>query len=265
MARKDLIGVKHVSYSQIDKWRRCPRSWEYSYVKGIWGPATPNLIVGSAYHDTLEKCFKFRINNDEHIDSDILEELMQDSWDKQTVSRDINWQGQDKDTLFNVFTALAREYVETTLHLITPSEVEQELQIPLSDGTLFILRYDLRDINGIVYDHKTANPGAVSLSYSQNNINKHLQPTATAFALNEEIEFCYHLAVKYARPKIRTMNTHRTKNDIEYFKLALEQTVKAMNSGICPPNEDGWWCDPLYCENYSDCRPGLGKKYTVLE
>jgi len=46
--------LNHVSHSQLSMWIRCPRQWEYRYVKNVKSLSSGALIEGSCYHDTLE-------------------------------------------------------------------------------------------------------------------------------------------------------------------------------------------------------------------
>ena len=50
----ELLGLRHVSASQIAMYQRCPRQWAFRYVLGIKRPPDGGLVVGSGVHAGAE-------------------------------------------------------------------------------------------------------------------------------------------------------------------------------------------------------------------
>lgn len=272
MPRKDLENLKHLSHSQIDRLRQCPAQWEFSYVKKIPVTGSPNFIVGTAYHGAIEQAFRFKLETGEDTDPELVEELVHSEWEKFQKYTEMDWKGEDENQLLELTNDLAYKYVKEWLPGIMPKLVEKEYHIPINEedeegnvtptGYTFVLRLDLMDVKGIIYDHKTAKN---MMHYSQAEADRNPQASATAFALNSGIVFYNHVALKYKTPKIVAVRTYRTVEDVDWYKKMLPKYVKMVKSGIFPPNDSGWWCSPLYCDYYDICRPGLRKTISLID
>ena len=51
------MKIDHLSYSQINLFRTCPRQYHYRYVMQLTEPTTDALVLGSAVHDALSYHF----------------------------------------------------------------------------------------------------------------------------------------------------------------------------------------------------------------
>lgn len=264
MPREDLKNIKHLSYSQISKLRQCPTAWEFGYVKGIWAPSNPNFIVGNVYHSCVEASFKFKLENKGiDMDPDLIEDMAVTEWAKYLKENNVNWRDVDELQAFDLCLNMAYKYITEITPTIMPTEVEKEYVVQIDDtDTVFVLRLDLRDSKGIIYDHKSAKD---MRQYSQASVDQDSQATATAFALNEPIVFYNHIMLKYKTPKMVPMKTFRTRADIVWFTEVVKKYVRMIKSGIFPPNEDQWSCSPLYCDYYERCRPGLHKTVVTVD
>lgn len=47
-----------LSYSNLSTFRQCPKKWEYSYIEGLIEKDSENLLLGSIFHEILEKHYK---------------------------------------------------------------------------------------------------------------------------------------------------------------------------------------------------------------
>jgi len=47
--------IQHLSYSSVNKYRNCPRSWKLHYLEGIKKEDSEALIVGNLAHKIAEK------------------------------------------------------------------------------------------------------------------------------------------------------------------------------------------------------------------
>lgn len=242
----------HVSHSQLSLWEDCPRKWEFSYVKKLPRSSSDALIIGNVYHHVLEENFKAKMKLGFDLDSDIWIDILLTYWEEQVKSQEqIRWNKYSEEQALSVCTELATRYMEDFAPSITPVEVEKWLSGYIGN-TKFVLRMDLLTDAGIIIDHKTA-----ARAYKQDDVDKDNQATATAFALNKNIVFYNHIAVKTRTPYIQAMRTIRTRTDIEWWYRKAEANIAHMKTGYAPPREHGWLCTPLYCDYYDECRKGL--------
>lgn len=49
------LGIKHLSYSSVALWNRCPREWWLKYVHKVTETVGPALAFGTAMHQTIQQ------------------------------------------------------------------------------------------------------------------------------------------------------------------------------------------------------------------
>ena len=248
--------LDHVSVSQLNMWLRCPRQWEYRYVKGLKIPPSGALVEGRCYHKSLEENFLHKIESYEDLPVDECLDAFSTEWSKALSEEEsIDWEGKNPRDIKNEGHKLVRKYITDQAPYVQPLEVE-EWYISEISGVKFVARLDLIDCTGVVIDHKTSNK-----LYSQADVDRDMQASAAAFSLDRPIIFHNHVAVKFANPRIQVVKTVRTREDIEWWLDAASAIVAQMKSGIAPPRPTGWWCSPEYCGFYERCRGGLIRKF----
>lgn len=252
----DTNELNHVSHSQLNLWNKCPRQWEYAYVRGLHRPSSAPLLIGSAYHETLEENFRKKMILGHDLDFDICYDFFSTVWDVNLRKAWlVNWGKTNAGAAKDVGLSLVATYLEDVAPLVVPKQVEQTLNSNVG-GVNFVLRLDLIDSNNVIVDHKTAS----SLRfYSQDDVDKDMQASATAFALNKPIVFHFHVAVKSKVPYIHVAKTYRTQADIDWWYNKAVAIIEHMKSGYAPPREDGWWCSPDYCGFHDICRKDLAR------
>jgi len=246
----------HVSPSQLDMWQRCPRSWEFRYVKGVKSPPAGALVEGRCYHKSLEVNFQQKINTLTDLPVDDCLDAFSTEWDKAISEVEtVNWEDKEPGAIKNQGHSLVKSYITQVAPVVQPILVE-EWYVSDVAGVTFVMRVDLVNDVGTVIDHKTSGK-----SYNQTDVDKDMQASAAAFSLNRAILFENHVAVKTSNPRIQIIETVRTKEDISWWLDASSAIVLQMKSGIAPPRPGGWHCSPQYCGYYSLCRGGLLRKY----
>jgi len=249
-----MAGVDHVSHSQLQTWDKCPRQWEYRYVKKLSSKPSSELILGGAYHKALDTYFKHKIEKGEDMDVEDCLDAFIDEWRHRIKEAPVNWGYKNENSQLTLGLALVEEYIESTAPEVFPASSEETFVVKVS-GVDFICIIDLQDINRVVIDHKTA-----GRPYQQRDVDKDLQASAAALVLNRGIVFQNHVAVKAKTPYIQIVKTMRVVADIEWFTNKVGLTVKLMNSGNAPPSVDSWVCSPLYCPYWDNCRSELTRK-----
>lgn len=248
--------LDHVSPSQIDMWQRCPRQWEYRYVKGLKIPPSGALIEGHCYHKTLETNFAQKITSFEDLPVSDCLDIFSTEWEKSLADEEeIIWEVSTPGQVKDEGISLVKKYVVNQSPFVQPIEVE-EWYISEIAGVKFIMRIDLIESNGIVIDHKTS-----SKLYTQDDVDRDSQASAAAFSLNRAILFHNHVAVKTTVPKIQVVKTVRTREDIDWWLDMAAGVITQMKTGLAPPRPTGWHCSEKYCGYWNICRGGLIREY----
>lgn len=250
-----MPALSHISQTQIAMWQRCPRQWEYSYVRGIKIPPSGALIEGNCYHKALEVNFKQKIYTEEDLSAADCSDIFSSAWDR-AVSREelIDWGNLVPGSVKDQGIGLVGAYIETVAPAVHPKHVEQWCNSEVA-GVGFKLRADLIDIDDEVIDHKTS-----AKMLNQDDVDKDLQASATAFALDRAIIFKYHVAVKTKKPGIQIIQTIRGTADIDWWIDMTARIIIQMKSGIAPPNPTSRLCSPGFCGYWIMCRGDLERK-----
>lgn len=250
------ISLGHISHSQLNIWDKCPKKWEYLYVQKLREPPSGNLIFGSCYHQTLEENFKKKLILGHDLDYDICADFFSTLWDKSTSNTwETDWGKNSPDTMKDMGLILIGKYLDEVAPAVIPQFVEQWIEKDFSD-TKFVIRIDLIDMNNVVIDHKTS-----AKSYTQADVDKDMQASASAFALEHPIVFHNHVAVKTRVPQIQIVKTYRTHADINWWYRKALAILVHMKTGYAPPREDSWMCSEQYCGFYDLCRKDLARSF----
>ncbi len=249
--------LDHVSHSQLNMWSRCARQWEFRYVKGLKMPPSGALIEGGCYHKALEFNFYQKITSFEDMPVNECLDAFSDEWDIRLSGEDINWENKSPGFHKDEGISLVTEYMASTAFTVQPVVVEEALVSEVA-GIKFLCVPDMIDMKKVVIDHKTS-----ARAYSQNDVDKGLQASAEAFALDRPIMFQNHVAIKARVPKIQIIKSYRTRTDIDWWVEMAAQIITQMKTGIAPPNPDGWHCSPRFCGFYELCRSGTARSILV--
>jgi len=82
LAKKRRPDSLQLSYTQLEKYDRCPLAYWFSYVLRIPTPATASLVIGSAVHEALERFFK-GIQKDEPVSKESLLQYYEDAYTRE--------------------------------------------------------------------------------------------------------------------------------------------------------------------------------------
>lgn len=248
-------GRRHLSHSQITTMLKCPKQYEFKYIKKLQRPVGPALIRGSAYHSAIEANFRHKLRTGMDLDIEIVLQAYDTAWNKKLAETEIDWQGESPGEVKDVGATLLTGYLGSYAALIVPAEIEKVFEIELP-GLPYTLKgvIDLITNTGIVVDHKTAGK-----SWGENDAHTDLQPHAYAAAILtdptiEVMNFEFHVAVPLkSGPKVQILGTTRNRSHVEWYRQLCCDIVRLIESGIYPPNPTGWWCGPKWCPFYDIC------------
>jgi hypothetical protein len=96
--RKEKEKKAHLSFSQISMFLRCPAQWEFRYVQKLKIPPSGALILGSAWHETIEQNYVQKIVSDEDLPLECMTDFFSDIWTNKIRSEEIDF-GDDPGKL----------------------------------------------------------------------------------------------------------------------------------------------------------------------
>lgn len=154
--------VPHISYSQLDKWRRCSLQWKHRYVDHLPDPTNLNLARGKAGHAALERDHMRKIHTGQNLGKEELLDTFSDAFDAFTseIEPENLQPGDNLGTAKDNTVATLMRYASAVGPKMQPRVVEFafSLDIPPSEQFPSPLkvtegRIDLVEATGI-YDNK---------------------------------------------------------------------------------------------------------------
>jgi len=235
---------------------RCPRQWEFRYVKGLKFPPSAALFLGGTINRSAAFGYKYKIEVGEDVPLDELLDFYSRIFDKREAVAegeteripDIDWKdekpGEVKDTGYRIL----RYYRMSLMPKREPIEVELAFEKDLGFCKFYGI-LDRIDIDGRVKDLKTISPFAANFGdFSERGIELDIQPTAYALGMGGAISFEFELLLKDPKnPRVIIRGTERTEDDINWYLRLLESDVKMIKAGLFPPRPN-WSCFSLDTE-----------------
>lgn len=124
--------VDHISFSQVSMYLRCPKQYEFSYVKKL--PRIPNmaLAIGKGGHTALEYNAKQKIKTKKDLDTSDLLDLTSDFIDSETADVEDKKERQGGQTKDRAIAGI-RIYRERDAPKIMPAGVEVPFMLNLNE------------------------------------------------------------------------------------------------------------------------------------
>ncbi|NLF00900.1 MAG: PD-(D/E)XK nuclease family protein [Anaerolineales bacterium] len=250
--------IDHLSYSSIETYQLCPRSWWHRYVDKTPAPASPALVFGTAFHNAVEQAI---------AESQAPRLCWRPRWREALALYDaIDWRDDSEVSLLDLGEAMLSDpQVEAHIAALAVMslggepliETRFEMQVP-GVPVPVVGFIDLIESDGVPGDLKTANR-----AWPENRAHSALQATiyiaaleAMGYDMNPERRFRYRIFTKSAAPQIQVLETERTGEDIAWMQRQVAEVWSAIEAGWFGANTNTWKCSPRWCEYWSACEGG---------
>lgn len=256
MGWKDVSKTDYLSHTQINMYRRCPKQFEFRYVKGIKRAPTSALVLGSSVHRGIEHNYISKYKKKKAAPMDEVMDAYADLFDKSKGGAD--FEGKKPSTVKDVGYQMVQAHYTNLAPTVQPISLpEQEFNIRMPGVTKSIKGFmDVRAITKAgktIIDNKTA-------GRKKSDIEVVTDDQLTMYAYAEKLitgEAPKAVAFDIMINSSGKVSTQRsvTRRGPARFK-ALEETVQqvesGMKAGIFPPTSNSMICS--WC-GYKDLCP----------
>ena len=258
-----MIEIDHLSYSSISHYLYCPRSWYFHYIEKVESRPSAALVVGSAFHETVEAALL--------IDDPTLIDIWQNKWNLQLEKNNelgIDWGISTEEAEYNTgIRMLTSDTVLDTIKGIIPLvggeglthyyHIEDRIELQVPGVPVPVIGYiDVITEDGIPGDFKTA-----ARMWYESKAWEELQPTFYLAALNQagyegnpEQKFKHYIFTKAKKPKARVFETSRSIKEQLWLMTLIGDVWRSIEKEMFHPNPLGWKCNPKYCDFWHLCR-----------
>ena len=243
-----------LSATKVQKYLRCPRSYEDSYLHGNWGDPSQPAVQGKIAHEAIALGYEHKLETSEelpieekfnHIDLAFKEDEAKGKTNYRDLIPDVVRQTKEMVLLHHNNIAVRTD----------PFMIEKNFEVKVGDHDLVGI-WDLISKDGWIIDNKF-----YSETPSQFDLDKDLQMSFYSLGYRlayGEVEKGLRLdcVVKSKQMKTLHLTTSRTTRELEWCAELINQVATAMESGIFPPNPLNWNCDPRWCSAWDNCMHG---------
>lgn len=254
------LPIEHLSYSSISLFLTCGKAWKYRYIDKVQAAPSPNLIIGSCVHDTVEKIIGDRslgieVGNIPKIAHQIITEQLEK---EDAINNTPEAENIRNEVLRLVEAPLIKSGINPIRAKVDEDGpmIERKVTLEIPEVDLPVIGYiDIILDDGTPADFKTA-----SRSWTQEKAEHELQPVFYLGAMGQmgwpvNWRFKHLVMVKNKTPKFQ-MFEHEHK-PIEVFRLCenVQKVWKSINDGSFLPAAPGSWkCSPKMCEYWAECQ-----------
>ena len=236
-----MKDISTISFSQISTYLFCPISYRFSYID-LTEKEKPNIYMvwGSAFHKALEINYKQKIETKKDLEQKQVTQVFLSAFKKDTETCIIPPYA-DVNTLSMLGENVIAKYMEEVAPDIHPLYSEYHFKLPLKKYPITIHGFiDLITEEGIIVDYKTIGK-TTRKNWTQYKVDDSIQLTLYSAAyrkifLKEEKGLAISLIPRENKPEFKTINTTRTKEQIDYV-LHLATVIQDLkNKRIFYPN-----------------------------
>lgn len=253
-------GKRHLSFTQLNMFLRCPRQYEFRYIEGLKVPPSGAMVQSRVWHETLELNYRQKVVSDEDLALGQMQEFFAARFDEAVAGEEVAFEPDEKPgKLKDQGTAIVAAHHGTIAPAVRPALVEERFTVDLGEDFPFDLVgvWDLVERDGTIVDNK-----AYGRQPRQEDLDKDLQFTAYALGYRTthgrvEPGLRMDAIVKTKNPRPVQLHTRRTNDDCRWLLGLIEQVAKAIDAGVFYPNPQGWHCSPRFCGYWDRC---MGRK-----
>jgi putative RecB family exonuclease len=258
------LPTGYLSVSQVSKYLKCARQYEFRYVAKMKETKNGSLIMGSAFHKGMQDASIRKVIDGEILSTADVLDIYSDSFEYHKENDEIDWGEDDPGKVKDDGSQMLSAYYEQLGQAITPMVdmeglpmVEKKHTFEIVPGLKVLGFMDIITADGFIRDYKTS-----SKSPSKNIIDEKMQLPVYAMMyrdlmgegmIENGVGFDYAVNLKKEK-KVMRIETEGPVDQarIERTKQTFVGVAKSISAGIFYPNEESNSCG--YCSFKHICK-----------
>lgn len=252
--------ITYLSYSSINLYLTCAEHWRRKYIDKEPQTSTPALLVGSAFHGTVERAV---------VERAPLPALWPQVWAAKLEADGaaVEWGVETPEQHFNDGLRLvSAEPVQRMVDAIRPQVdgdgacIERKMQIEVPGVPVPVIGYiDIVTDDGVPGDFKTS-----KTKWSQADAEGEIQPLFYLAALHQAGRpspgnmFRHFVVTKTKEPTATVIEHTHTWDEIFWLYDLIRRVWRGIEAEVYPTNPNAWLCSQKWCAYWADCR---GKRW----
>lgn len=256
----------YLSISQIEMFAKCPKQWEYRYVRGIKTPPGVAAVVGKGTHAANEKDLRQKMDwgvlmTEEEV-KDTAADALRAAWERDQPVMGLG--DPDQGQAVDQTVALTSLYHRQLAPRLEPIALERAFVIDIPELAHDVLGVVDVETPTTIRDTKTSKraPDRGAAERSPQMIAYHLRATV-AGQPGKTVALDY--LVKNQRPTLVTIEAAPSDDDHNAFLQRVKLVSESITAGVFPPTSpSNWWCSMRWCGYWEACPHGSRKQVSAL-
>lgn len=246
---------EHISSSQLTMWMRCPKQYEFRYIKDVKIPPRISMARGTSAHRAWEVDHLQKVQSKENMAIDDVKSVYSDEFDKRATEIEI-MPDEDAGKIKDEGVRMVEVYHENISKRVQPIAAEEPFTIDLH-GFQMKGVIDLITDAGEIRDAKTSSKKKSEIPfdhYIQMAIYAKAKPEYDNFILDNAI-------VSPKKSELESLTLNRSDLPFDRVERYMEAFSESLTKGIFPPTSpDAWVCSAKWCGYHTMCPYFTGKK-----
>jgi len=249
--------IKHLSYSQVNTYRKCGKLYYYVYVLGKRIIPPWVFLYGRAVEGGLNYNFTQKIKSRKDISISKVLEAFDYTWTGETQKEEFDWKGENKAKIKDGGVRCLEVYHKERSPLFQPVAIQDKFKFMFANVDYGFQGYlDMIDERDAIVDFKTSQKSPVKAravmsdqltAYSLGYRVKYKKPESTV-----NLEFLVNLK----KAKTVALSATRTKEEIDAYLKVIGEVHKGIKKEVFTPcSQEGWWCSIGSCGFFPLCKP----------
>jgi len=263
MGWKDVGIDRALRQSMIKTYQRCPKQFEFAYIKGMRQPPDLKLTVGTAVHKGVEVNYGQKLKSKRDCKKDIVLDATRDEFKAATKRDGIKASKLEIGKSQDEAIIMAGTYHEESAPSFQPAlkpETYFEIPVPgakrIFQGTIDLIAYYAKRSGALVLsDTKTTRR-----AYDRKRADVDTQLTAYSYAalrlvkkLVKYVIFDTVVLLGKGAYSDHVVST-RSMNDLKRFEETFKSVERGIDAGVFPPTDSEQTCG--WCGYRSICHKG---------
>lgn len=255
---------RSLSYSQVSTYRKCHQLWYKVYVENLRIPPAWVLPFGRSVEGGLNHNYYQKIRTYKDVPKKQVVEAYAESFKEAFESEEVDWQGENKNKVFNTGRGLVEVHHTERAPLIQPSAVQQKIVTRFSNVPYtFVAKLDIIEEAKRIVDLKTSKKTPTQdMVISSDQLTAYSLSFRQEYGRDEELVRLEYM-VSTKEPKCVPLQATRTWEEIEAYLKVVGQVYQGIQDENWTPCDEqfNWTCSLTSCGFYRMCKP---KRMVIL-
>lgn len=249
----------YLSASQIDRYLKCPKQYEFAYIKEIKSPPEIAMLKGSAAHKGFEVYYQEKMSGSRLTPNQVVEFAVLELREL-AKTQELKIQDTEENEVIESLENVIETYITSVGERTEPEATEKEIDYYTSEnvkviGYLDLLRKPSEEEVGVITDSIICDYKITGRKWTADRLKNSLQFNIYALATGLPNVEIHNVVDTTKKTDIYIIGNRFDGKEYNHLETIINSVAQGISAGYFPPcSLDSWWCNPTWCGYYHMCR-----------